>query len=922
MSAFTPGRSASADGRSRVALACLFALLAFTGSSASSAIAADPPLATTEPASGATASGVTLNGKVNPKGAAVAVCRFEYGTTTEYGATAPCQPASLGTGTFNVSVSASLEGLESGTAYHFRLVATSVNGATNGADFTFATAGTPACPNAERRLEQGIAAILLPDCMALEQVSPPKKGGAAARLAYFHPNGGAGQAGGFSADGTRVLFRSAGALADTPAFNNYVGDMYVAVREAGRRTWETHPTTPPEGLVKGMVTFPNPGGFAADLSHWFTIAATFEQFTSGLGRAFRGGLGGAFEPLSLLLTPLSGTPEGPDNNVEYASRGSSADSSRYYFTVNRTITYIDGDPTPAPAGAAVANTYITKLDPFGDPSLQLLARDGTGKVWGGSCGAAVAGGRPVGSADRDRGAIAADGSRTYFTTRPDQPETGNCTTAPKKRIMVRDESGAEVEIRELFESECDRVADPGPPEVLECGKTLTGPAPPAGGNTVPDADDVYEGASIEGTRVYFTTTRQLVDSDVNGFDSNGISACVGSFGFGPGGCDLYLYDAAEPDGEQLTQVTAGSSGTATPSVASMSGDGSRLYFNSTEVLTADTGPAIPDTADTGANNLYLYDAEADELSFIARTTAGSAYPVPVLGPDPNALGVGGDGRRLFFTSSAPLTADDADAAADVFRYDAEADDLLRITRAAPGGSEGSAGVSVGPTLGGAGTAGPDGALNVPMALAGGARWVSEDGRTVGFKTSNGLAPEDDNGIADSYAWHAGTVFRLPGTTDPFGVVQGGDQPMVSPTGGAIAFQTFEPLLAGDGDTAMDVYAARVGGGFPVQVAEQPCALDGDTGCRDPSDASAPEERGPLSATFPSSGNVSEGFTRSCGKAKVRRGNRCVAKRTVARRACAKRKGKAKRRCVRNQVRRLNQAQKRQNRANADRRAAR
>ena len=46
---------------------------------------------------------VTLNGTVNPSGAPVTVCKFEYGTTSGYGSTAPCSPAP-GSGTSPVAV--------------------------------------------------------------------------------------------------------------------------------------------------------------------------------------------------------------------------------------------------------------------------------------------------------------------------------------------------------------------------------------------------------------------------------------------------------------------------------------------------------------------------------------------------------------------------------------------------------------------------------------------------------------------------------------------------------------------------------------------------------------------------------------------------------------------------------------------------
>jgi FG-GAP repeat len=81
----------------------------------------------------------TLNGTVNPDGAAVTSCTFRYGTTTSYGASVPCS-ALPGSGRGPVAVAASLSDLAAGTSYHYRIVAENARGSGEGADETFATA--------------------------------------------------------------------------------------------------------------------------------------------------------------------------------------------------------------------------------------------------------------------------------------------------------------------------------------------------------------------------------------------------------------------------------------------------------------------------------------------------------------------------------------------------------------------------------------------------------------------------------------------------------------------------------------------------------------------------------------------------------------------------------------------------------------
>ena len=97
-----------------------------------------PPAATTGSASGIGSTSATVSGTVDPNGLATS-WYVEYGTTTSYGSKTPAKDA--GSGTSAVGVSASLSGLNAGTTYHYRLVATSNAGTGRGADRTLATVG-------------------------------------------------------------------------------------------------------------------------------------------------------------------------------------------------------------------------------------------------------------------------------------------------------------------------------------------------------------------------------------------------------------------------------------------------------------------------------------------------------------------------------------------------------------------------------------------------------------------------------------------------------------------------------------------------------------------------------------------------------------------------------------------------------------
>jgi len=117
-------------------LAVVFAIAAVAVQSA----AAANPVAITGTVSAVGGTSATLNGTVNPSGAATDWW-FEYGTTTAYGS--KTATAAAGSGSANVSVSKALSGLTAATTYHYRLVAKNASGTVNGADGLFTTAAPP-----------------------------------------------------------------------------------------------------------------------------------------------------------------------------------------------------------------------------------------------------------------------------------------------------------------------------------------------------------------------------------------------------------------------------------------------------------------------------------------------------------------------------------------------------------------------------------------------------------------------------------------------------------------------------------------------------------------------------------------------------------------------------------------------------------
>ena len=92
------------------------------------------PAAQTGPATSVSPRSARLNGKVNAQLLPTAVA-FEYGTTADYGATITASENLAGNGPVNVS--SEVTGLEPGTTYHYRIVATNEKGTAVGNDTSF-----------------------------------------------------------------------------------------------------------------------------------------------------------------------------------------------------------------------------------------------------------------------------------------------------------------------------------------------------------------------------------------------------------------------------------------------------------------------------------------------------------------------------------------------------------------------------------------------------------------------------------------------------------------------------------------------------------------------------------------------------------------------------------------------------------------
>ena len=325
---------------------------------------------------------------------------------------------------------------------------------------------------------------------------------------------------------------------------------------------------------------------------------------------------------------------------------------------------------------------------------------------------------------------------------------------------------------------------------------------------------VFQGASEDGSRVFFLTTQPLLDGDEDET------------------MDLYEYDFDGPVGERITQVSKGGVGDITPGrgaqvegVARVSEDGSHVYFVAEGVLTG-TPNSVGDIAQLGADNFYVYDTETKQTAFIGVLGEGDTQNWQP--QDLRPVDATRDGRFVVFTSTKDLTKEDTGSGAQVFEYDAETKTLVRVSVGEGGfnndGRDGDAASIAHPSY----TESFDPAPQLGS--------VSEDGSYVVFQSANALTSHAAAGCNNVYEYHSGQVSLISDGQDCTSAFRGRPSTAldgIDSSGADIFFETADPLLPQDGDTQVDIYDARIGGGFPGAVPSPECEGDGCQGALAP-----------------------------------------------------------------------------------------
>ncbi len=349
---------------------------------------------------------------------------------------------------------------------------------------------------------------------------------------------------------------------------------------------------------------------------------------------------------------------------------------------------------------------------------------------------------------------------------------------------------------------------------------------------------VFKYAASDGSRVYFTTTQQLINGDTD--QTNDLYACdIPTAPQAPVG-------TANPC-SALHRVSAGVGPAKVQEVLTVSDDGSTAYFTAKGVL-ADNEDALGEPALAGDENLYVWRTDAAHPD--GQTTFVASLPES----DNRVAQTTSDGRYLVLQTRGRLLQGDTDNSLDIYRYDAASVEMARV----------STGVS------GAGGNGEFDARLDDTSIAFGPRSgatphhshpaISDNGETIVFITSELLSP-NGSGNSDVYLWKAGHVREPLAPSSGNAVVDGSGQD--------VYIETAMRLTPADGDFSSDVYDARIDGGFAQHQ-------EGCTG-----ESCQPSASSPPVATTPATnrpaaepGNVKP---KTCPKGKVEKHGKCVKK---------------------------------------------
>jgi hypothetical protein len=834
-----------------------------------------PPVITDVGAVNIADTSARMVGTINPKNSATGYV-FQYGTTPALGFSTA--PLAIGGGNTPITISQVVGSLSPDTTYYFKLAATNDFGTTVSVSRTLHTRTDPLPSAGGRRYEQ---------------VSPVDKnyGDADSGLGAFKA--------GVSLNGDAVAFCPSNQFGDPPGRMTVYCSPYISRRSPDG--WQTPNNLPPFCHVDS-VSGTNIGVLALYPSADFSRVVIKKSEAAScpippldpaaplLPEGFSFNLylqDPSTDPPSYdLLNPqLGGRTSGGNPAFSNPTLGGSDDFSH--------VVYMSGDNQTAPPDSPDPPGTYTKLYEWDNGVLRLVTKDASNEPFRTNSYIPVIGyirGAPVTLASP----VSDDGERIYFANPVSGLGLNSCIAAGCQLYMR--ENGAVT--YDVSASEC----------TVDCGSPQT-------------YADFFLSATPSGAKAFFTSCAKLTDdsnADVGCSSSTGSAASWSVFdSSGAQGSKLYRWDRNSPPGSRLVDLTVDHEPAdgVQPNFFGLIGqseDGDTAYFVtrnqivSGEPTFASTTSAVVGGAITRGAKLYRW-----------RWNAGNPS-VDYLGPYQTLSGnwsndinlmqqhrlVAPDGRYLMlYTRLAYDPAGDRDADADIYRWDEEGG-FICVSCQLPGAPSGGD-VDLSEMWLENFT---EAAFFTDLGSIEPRIEMSEDGQRIFFGTPDTLVSADTNGeggcplniglstsgssvysCEDVYEWHDGTVGLVSsGTGTDLSRLIGSDV-----SGENVFFFTRDRLVGWDLDGSVDIYDARIGGGFPEPPA-QPPICEGES-CRG-AGTTAPSIPGAGSARF--EGPPNPRTTPPCPRGKrrvVRNGRtRCVAKKRKRQNKAAKHNRRAAR----------------------------
>jgi hypothetical protein len=633
------------------------------------------PVVSGQAATQVTTSSATLGGEIDPNAAATKYA-FEYVTEAEFllsgyaGAVrVPLPEGEAGAGGFPVPVAEPVGGLQPGTAYRFRLVATNHCDPLEPEKACVTSGeGKPGEVGDDAAFSTYPSAAGLPDGRAYELVTPPDTNGRIPTMAELGSGFNGFDTDLSTADGQSLLFGTEGGALPGIGGGGF-HDTFEAVR--GPDGWHSQFS----GLSGPQAREPVPGGVSGDHLHSFWEArgnqGSFTRTGSALGATYIRRQPGAIDPA------CGPEPAGPFELIGCGSLGTepfahgrwiSADGTHVIFETNNDNLAPGAqlEPNAPPSGTATiydrtsdGTTHVVSLLPGGatpkaGESASFLGASANGAAvaftvkgvmyvrLGGAETLQVTGGVAA------FGGVSRDGNRLFYLK---NPISGS--EPPRGGIVVFNTASGESESVGGTESVLVNVSADGSHVYFVSPKKLDGKQGQVG------KDNLYV---WDGVATHYIATVEA--ADVSGEEGNAGGAMVGGLG-------LWVSHAVGPSPGPYSGPASDSS-RSTP-------DGTAFVFQSRASLTG--------YPNAGHSEIYRFDSNAEpgaQLTCVScnptaapatsdaqlEATTGAAFSAfPPVNALSHIANITSDGQRVFFQSADRLVNGDVDQKIDVYEWE-------------------------------------------------------------------------------------------------------------------------------------------------------------------------------------------------------------------------------------------------------------